>query len=295
LACHPAVGTNDSDLSAGMSGSGRILRRPIMGTRQKSDPADKKMRFGVYLLPNLFTSGTLFCGFYAIIAAIKGNHQDAAVAIVIAAVLDGLDGRVARLTKTTSKFGMEYDSLSDLVAFGVAPGILAFLWGLQNYGRLGWLAAFLYVATTALRLARFNSLNLAGQGVPKNYFLGLPCPSAAGTVATTVFLFQYFGILGPVRHVAVLIMVYCLSFLMVSSLRYYSFKEIQWLQRHPFSGMVGLILAIVVIAMEPKVTLFVLAVIYVLSGPALMTVRVMMKAAPSGETASKMKGKRNEQ
>jgi len=114
-------------------------------------------------------------------------------------------------------------------------------------------------------------------------------------VATTVFLFQYFGILGPVRHVAVLIMVYCLSFLMVSSLRYYSFKEIQWLQRHPFSGMVGLILAIVVIAMEPKVTLFVLAVIYVLSGPALMTVRVMMKAAPSGETASKMKGKRNEQ
>ena len=245
-----------------------------MKQKQSGDSADKTSRRSIYLLPNLLTSASLFSGFYAIIAAIKGNYQAAAVAILIAGILDGLDGRVARWTRTTSRFGMEYDSLSDLVAFGVAPGILAFMWGLQYYGRLGWLAAFLYVATTALRLARFNTLSQSSS-TRDYYFLGLPCPSAAAVLATSVLLCQHFGIFGPVRHVAVLIIVYGLSFLMVSNVRYYSFKEIRWLQQHPFSGMVVLILAIMVVAMEPKVTLFVLIATYVISGPVLIPLRAL--------------------
>lgn len=246
-----------------------------MKQKQSGDSADKTSRRSIYLLPNLLTSASLFSGFYAIIAAIKGNYQAAAVAILISFVLDGLDGRVARWTRTTSRFGMEYDSLSDLVAFGVAPGILAFMWGLQDFGRLGWLAAFLYVATTALRLARFNTLSQSSNSSTRDYFLGLPCPSAGAVLATSVLLCQHFGIFGQVRHVAVLIMVYGLSFLMVSNVRYYSFKEIRWLQQHPFSGMVMLILAIMVVAMEPKVTLFVLIATYVISGPVLMSIRAL--------------------
>ncbi len=242
----------------------------------EGDPAERRPKRGVYILPNLFTSASLFSGFYAIVAAIDGNHQAAAIAILVSAVLDGLDGRVARLTKTTSRFGVEYDSLADLVAFGVAPGILALLWGLQGYGRLGWLAAFLYVATTALRLARFNVLSQNGKG-SKAYFLGLPCPAAAVLVAATVLFCQYIGILGPVRHVAILAMVYALSFLMVSSVRYYSFKDVRWFQQHPFSGMVALTLAIVVIASEPRVIVFVLMLGYVLSGPVFGTLGMLMQ------------------
>jgi CDP-diacylglycerol--serine O-phosphatidyltransferase len=248
-----------------------------MKQKQSGDSADKTSRRSIYILPNLLTSASLFSGFYAIIAAIKGNYQAAAVAILIAGILDGLDGRVARWTRTTSRFGMEYDSLSDLVAFGVAPGILAYMWGLQDYGRLGWLAAFLYVATTALRLARFNTLGQSSNisSTRNYYFLGLPCPSAGAVLATSVLLCQHVGIFGPVRHVAVLIMVYGLSFLMVSNVRYYGFKEVRWLQQHPFSGMVALILAIMVVAMEPKVTLFVLVATYVISGPVLMSFRAL--------------------
>ncbi|MEA3386620.1 MAG: CDP-diacylglycerol--serine O-phosphatidyltransferase [Thermodesulfobacteriota bacterium] len=248
-----------------------------MKQKQSGDSAGKTSRRSIYLLPNLLTSASLFSGFYAIIAAIKGNYQAAAVAILIAGILDGLDGRVARWTRTASRFGMEYDSLSDLVAFGVAPAILAYMWGLQDYGRLGWLAAFLYVATTALRLARFNTLsqNSNISSTRDYYFLGLPCPSAGAVLATSVLLCQHVGIFGPVRHVAVLIMVYGLSFLMVSNVRYYGFKEIRWLQQHPFSSMVVLILAIMVVAMEPKVTLFVLIATYVISGPVLMSIRAL--------------------
>ncbi len=241
----------------------------------QTDLTERRPKRGFYILPNLFTSASLFSGFYAIVAAINGNHQAAAIAILISAVLDGLDGRVARLTNTTSRFGVEYDSLADLVAFGVAPGILALLWGLQGYGRLGWLAAFLYVATTALRLARFNTLAQSSVKSSKAYFLGLPCPAAAVLVASTVLFCQHLGILGPVRHIAILGMIYALSFLMVSSVRYYSFKEVRWFQQHPFSGMVALIMAIVVIAMEPKVVIFAIMLTYVLSGPVLGTIRVL--------------------
>lgn len=240
-----------------------------------TDPLAGQPRRGAYLLPNILTSACLFSGFYALVAAIQGHYQTAAIAILVAGIFDGLDGRVARLTQTTSRFGVEYDSLSDLVAFGVAPGILAFMWGLQNFGRLGWLAAFLYVATTALRLARFNVLSTGASSDAKSYFLGLPCPSAAGMIATTVLMCQHFGILSPVRHFGVLAMVYVLSYLMVSTVRYPSFKEVRWFQEHPFSSMVGLILAIMILATEPKVTFFLVGVAYILSGPVGLTVRAL--------------------
>ncbi|MGC9021581.1 MAG: CDP-diacylglycerol--serine O-phosphatidyltransferase [Dissulfurimicrobium sp.] len=239
-----------------------------MVTRQQIENPVKNPRRGAYLLPNLITSAALFSGFYAIISAINGNYQGSAVAIFVAAIFDGLDGRIARLTKTTSRFGIEYDSLSDLVAFGVAPAVLGFVWGLREYGRLGWLAAFIYAATTALRLARFNTLSFSGMG-SKRYFVGLPCPSAACTVASLVLLCQYLGMAGPIRHVGVLAIVYILSFLMVSNVRYYSFKEMRWFHRHPFSGIIVVLMAMTVVAIEPKVTLFVVMSVYVLSGPVL--------------------------
>ncbi len=246
-----------------------------MGKKYDSAPIEtKRSRKTIYLLPNLLTSASLFSGFYALIAAIQGRFVPAAIAILVASVFDGMDGRVARLTGTTSKFGVEYDSLSDLIAFGVAPAVLAFMWGLSGFGRLGWLAAFLYVATTALRLARFNVLSHSGVS-SKKYFLGLPCPSAAAMVATSVLIAQHIGINGPVRHFSVLVMIYVLSFLMVSSVRYTSFKEVRWFQRHPFTGVVGLILAIMVLAIQPKVTLFIVMATYVLSGPLLMTFRIL--------------------
>lgn len=233
-------------------------------------------RKGAYILPNLFTTASLFSGFYAIVAAVKGDFQVAAWAILISGILDGLDGRVARMTGTTSRFGVEYDSLADLVAFGVAPGMLGFMWGLQDFGRLGWLAAFLYVATTALRLARFNTLGLMGKGSSR-YFTGLPCPSAAAMVATTVLMFQFMGIMGPVKHNAVLFMVYALSFLMVSNVRYASFKEVPWLHQHPFSSLVAFVLVLVVLAVEPRVTLFGVFFVYVLSGPLLYSYNLVFR------------------
>ncbi len=230
--------------------------------------ANKGPRKGAYILPNLLTSASLFAGFYSLVAAFNGNYLASAWAILVSGIFDGLDGRVARITGTTSKFGVEYDSLADLVAFGVAPGILAFTWGLQAYGRLGWLAGFLYVATTALRLARFNTLGSSGPG-SKRFFIGLPCPSAAAMVATTVLLCHHFGILGPVRHYGVLLLIYSLSFLMVSNVRYHSFKEMKWLNQHPFRGVIAFLLTMVIIAIEPKVTLFLLFFAYVFTGPLL--------------------------
>ena len=232
---------------------------------------------GLSLLPNFLTTMSLFCGFYAMVSAIKGDFVVSAWAIIAAACFDGLDGRVARLTRTTSKFGVEYDSLSDLVAFGVAPGLLGYVWGLQGFGRLGWLAAFLYVATTALRLARFNAISMSGNSSSR-YFMGLPCPSAAGIVATAILFSQYIGIVGPVRHIGFLALVYIVSFLMVSNVKYYSFKEVKWFERHPFSSLVVLIMFLIVIASEPRVTLFILGIVYGISGPVAILYRSALKA-----------------
>ena len=234
----------------------------------------------IYPLPCLFTIASLLSGFYAIISSINGNFFNAAVAIIIAGVFDGLDGRVARLTKTTSIFGMEFDSLSDLVSFGVAPALLAYLWALEPFGRYGWLAAFLYVATTALRLARFNSLSL--DKAPKD-FVGLPCPAAAGMIATTVLFSRYLGATETVKHVSIVLLVYLLSYLMVSNIRYVSFKHPAAKRKKTFQVTVGMVLLLILVAAEPPVTLFVVGLVYVLSGPLSAFYRKMHRSEEGAE------------
>lgn len=217
-----------------------------------------------YPLPCLLTCCSLFGGFYSIVASINGHFFAAAVAILIAAVFDTLDGRVARMTGSTSEFGKELDSLCDLVSFGVAPAILAYLWALTPYGRYGWLAAFLYVATTALRLARFNTLSASGPN-----FVGLPCPAAAMMIATTVMFSRFLGATDTVKHVSILLLVYVLSYLMVSNHRYLSFKQLDIKKGRTFQIVVFMLLFLILLATEPPVTLFVVALVYVLSGPTL--------------------------
>jgi len=239
----------------------------------------KEKRRGIYLLPNLVTTASLFCGFYAIIAAIQGNFYQAALSILIAAVLDGLDGRIARITRTTSAFGIQYDSLSDLIAFGLAPAILVFLWALKPFNRFGWMAAFLYAVCGALRLARFNVQ--VGQ-IGNNYFVGLPIPAAATIVATTIlFVFQIGGT-GATGYLAVLIMIYVLSFLMVSNIHYPSFKGLKLAERRSFNFLVAVVLVFVLVALEPFLMLSVGILGYVLSGPLLAVVNLKKKTSPEG-------------
>lgn len=235
--------------------------------RIKRKTTRDSMKKGIYVLPNFFTTLSLLSGFYAIISVMDGKFQHAACAILVSLLLDGIDGRVARLTRSTSRFGVEYDSLTDLLAFGIAPGLLAFSWALVPFGRFGWLAAFLYVACGALRLARFNVQVDSAKG---NRFVGLPIPAAASLIACTVLLFYYIGHNEGTKHIAVLIMIYTLSFLMVSNISYNSFKELGLLKRKPFSFMVALVLILVVIAARPQIMLFTLILSYVLSGPAAM-------------------------
>jgi CDP-diacylglycerol--serine O-phosphatidyltransferase len=232
--------------------------------RKKRKRMKGGVRRGVYILPNLLTSGSLVGGFYAIVAAFNGDYIIAAIAIMIAFFFDGVDGRVARLTRTTSRFGVEYDSLADLVAFGVAPGILVFSWALQPYGRVGWLAAFLYVACGALRLARFN---VQADTMEHRFFRGLPIPMAACMIAASVFLLHHLGEEGETKHLSLLILIYVLAFLMVSNIRYPSFKDLELIKRKPFSALVAMILTIVVVVAEPAIMLFTFSILYILIGP----------------------------
>jgi len=213
----------------------------------------------------MLTVCSLFSGFYSMIASINGHFFAAAIAILVAAVFDGLDGRVARMTGSTSTFGMELDSLCDMVSFGVAPGLLAYLWALTPYGRYGWLAAFLYVAATALRLARFNAQSVAS---PSHDFTGLPCPAAAGVIATAVmFSSNVFKTTETVQHISVLLVVYLLSYLMVSTHKYSSFKHVDIPKEKRFHLIVGMILVLILLAGDPPKTLFPAIFLYVLSGP----------------------------
>jgi CDP-diacylglycerol---serine O-phosphatidyltransferase len=231
-------------------------------------------------LPCMFTIASLFCGFYSIIAGIKGDFVVAAIAILIAAVFDGLDGRVARLTGTTSTFGMELDSLCDLVSFGVAPGLLAYLWALQPFNRYGWLAGFLYIATTALRLARFNCQHSSAS----KHFIGLPCPAAAAMISATVLFIHFLGIEGTVNHISLLFLVYILSYLMVSTHLYYSFKQTESQKSRTFQLLVGTLLLFILIAAEPEVMLFVLFLSYIISGPLFALFRRVRKIFRSPST-----------
>lgn len=216
----------------------------------------------IYVLPNLLTTMNMFSGFLAIVYAIKGEFVIAAYAIVAAAIFDQLDGRVARLTHSMSKFGAEYDSLCDLVSFGVAPSVLLYLWALQPFGRIGWLASFLFTACGALRLARFN---VQATIIEKAYFQGLPIPMAAGIVASSVLAFTDLGI-EPQGHWGLLAMTALLSLVMVSTFRYRSFKDIDLKERLPFTYLVAGVAILALIAIRPEVTLFILFLTYAVLG-----------------------------
>ncbi|HOJ43431.1 MAG TPA: CDP-diacylglycerol--serine O-phosphatidyltransferase [Syntrophorhabdaceae bacterium] len=234
----------------------------------------KKKGKGIYILPNILTSISLLSGFYSIVSAIDRKFIYASIAVFISGIFDMLDGRVARLTGASSRFGVEYDSLCDLIAFGVAPGLLVYLWALKGYGRFGWLAAFLYVACGALRLARFN---IQVDNVQRKYFLGLPIPAAAITIAGSVLFYSWLGFKSELKTIVMPIMVYLLAFLMVSEIKYYSFKDIPFFKGKPFHSTITVVLLLVIIFIEPKVTLFILASLYLLSGP-IYTLFVRKKA-----------------
>jgi CDP-diacylglycerol--serine O-phosphatidyltransferase len=236
----------------------------------RSVPEGRRRRRGFYILPNLLTTGGLLAGVYSLVASLRGDFFLAPVAIMAANVFDVLDGRVARVTKTTSEFGSQYDSLADLVAFGVAPAILLYRFALEPWGSLGWLAAGLYVVCGALRLARFN---VQRDDVPKRNFVGLPIPAAAEVIASSVLLYVYLFGSAPTQAAEVtrrfgwLLLSYALAILMVSAIRYFSFKELELGRRQPFSVLLAVIVALMVFLAEPQIFLFVGAVGYAASGP----------------------------
>jgi CDP-diacylglycerol---serine O-phosphatidyltransferase len=230
------------------------------------------MRGGVFLLPSLLTLGNLLGGFYAIVSVFNGDHLRAAVAILIAAVFDALDGAVARMTGSVSEFGVQFDSLADLVSFGVAPGLLAFSWALFPFNRVGWLACFLFVSCGALRLARFN---VQARAVDKRFFVGLPIPAAAGFIASfvlfmkdssSVILFDKEVFSSSLTSGLAVVAIYSLSFLMVSRVRYRSLKGVDFKKRRPFTLLVVLILCFLLIASQPSLLIFGFFFCYVLSG-----------------------------
>ncbi len=223
-------------------------------------------RKGVYLLPNLFTTASLFAGFLGILWAVSGRYESCAMAMLVSALFDGLDGKVARLTNTTSEFGVQYDSLCDLVAFGLSPALLLYHWQLGAFGRLGLMACFLFAACGALRLARFN---VQSANTSKKFFIGLPIPAAACIIATLVLAAPYLpkSIVQNALPLICLVLAYLLSFLMVSRVRYASFKEYGLLRTHPFSSMVTAILLFVLVASQPRILGFVFLMAYMVSGP----------------------------
>ena len=236
----------------------------------------KQQRRGIYLLPNLFTTAALFAGFYAIVAAMSGRFEAAAVAIFVAMVLDGADGRIARMTNTQSAFGAEYDSLSDVVSFGLAPALVAYELTLSGLGKLGWLVAFLYAAAAALRLARFNTqLGTAD----RRYFQGLPCPAAAAVVAGWIWVctdheWASTNIAGMTAAITV-----ATGLLMVSNVRFHSFKELDLKGRVPFVAILVVVLIFVLVSTDPPIVLFSVSLCFALSGPVLTLLQIRKRRA----------------
>lgn len=222
----------------------------------------KKKHAYILVLPSLFTTGNLFCGFYAILHSFRNDFEKAAYAIMLAGIFDVLDGRVARITRSTSKFGVEYDSIADVVSFGVAPAVLVYVWALQPLGRLGWAASFFFAACGALRLARFNTIS---EELPKSYFLGLPIPAAANMVAVSYIAYHN----EPFPNVDKIAVFACfiLGFLMVSSVRYRSFKDFDLRHRRSFPQLVLLVMALTSVAVNPEQAMAVVVGLYVLWGP----------------------------
>jgi CDP-diacylglycerol---serine O-phosphatidyltransferase len=226
-----------------------------------------RLKKGVYLIPSLFTAGNLICGFFSIISTFNGQYFQATLFIILAHLLDGLDGYAARLTKTTSQFGIEFDSLADLVSFGVAPAILAYYWALVPWGTWGWLAACLYVVCGALRLSRFN---VQIRNVEKSHFVGLPIPAAAEMIAAIVLMYYFLGGEGATnKQIILLLVIYLLAGLMVSNFHYFSLKQLDLKKRHPFWMLISAIILIKLTIAEPQIMFFTVFLLYTLSGPLL--------------------------
>jgi len=248
---------------------------------QSNEQPVKKRGRGIYLLPNLITTAALFAGFYGIVAATQGKFEQASVAVFIAMILDALDGRVARMTNTQTEFGAEYDSLADMSSFGLAPALVMYEWSLSSLvhtsftlGKLGWLAAFLYVASGALRLARFNT---KASNTDKRYFQGLPSPAAAGVVVGFVWASFDNGIAGKDVSLIALPLIVFAGVMMVSNVSYYSFKDIDFHNKVPFMAMLAVVLIFVFAAIDPPITLFGVFFIYALSGPLVSVMRRFKK------------------
>jgi len=242
-----------------------------------SEDGKKVTRRGIYLLPNLLTTASLFSGFFSIVSAINGNFIASGMALFAAQMLDGLDGRVARLTNSQSLFGAQYDSLCDVISFGLAPAIIVFLWGLDSLGQTGWVFSFFYVAAAALRLARFNTYI----GSEDSYFKGLPSPVASGMVVYYVWAMSSYGIqggeVGSFLAIFTAILTGCVSLLMVVNVPYYSFKEIELKKRVPFFSMLFVVFIFALISIDPPIVLVTCAFVYVLSGPIIWAVKALRK------------------
>ncbi len=243
-----------------------------------SEDGQKVRHRGVYLLPNLFTTGALFCGFYAVVSAMNGNFSHAAVAIFVAMLLDGMDGRVARMTNTQSAFGEQYDSLADMVSFGVAPALVVFSWALHDLGRWGWAAAFIYTACAALRLARFNTQIGV---VDKKYFIGLASPAAAAVVAAMVWVWHDSK---PELAVLAALATAFTGLLMVSNFRYTSFKSLDFRGRVPFGFMLLVVMVFALLIIYQQQGVLVLAVLYGLSAPMVWLYQSLLRRKSAVET-----------
>ena len=236
---------------------------------------------GIHILPSLFTTGNVFCGFYAFVAVLNEQFYFAAWAIAAGMIFDGLDGRIARLTKTTSAFGEQYDSLADIITFGMAPAFLAYSWVLKPFGRLGWMAAFLFLLCATLRLARFNVTN---PEIRSKHFIGLPSPASAVVIASIVIAFE--DLFATRMNPFIMVMVvYALAFLMVSNIKYPAFKQFDFKKRVVFSRFLFLILFIYVLATIPRVALFILGITYAIIGPIGLLIKNKKLAAESNETS----------
>jgi CDP-diacylglycerol--serine O-phosphatidyltransferase len=243
--------------------------------------SEHKHHRGIYLLPNLFTTAAMFAGFYAIIAAMNQRYEAAAIAVFIAMVLDGLDGRIARMTNTSSPFGAEYDSLSDMVSFGVAPSLVMYEWSLVfmkdmgwQWGKLGWMAAFFYATMAALRLARFNT---KVETADKRFFQGLPSPTAAALMMGMIWVMEELAITGNEVKVYAFVMTIVAGALMVSNVTYFSFKQIDMRHKVPFMVLLAIVVVFMLITIEPGKVLFGMALLYTISGPIIYLLRKLRR------------------
>ena len=244
--------------------------------RRRGDEERRRFRRGVYLLPSMFTMANMFCGYACIVYSMRGEFASAAPFIGFAIVLDMLDGRIARLTGSTSAFGLEFDSLADVISFGIAPAILVFAWGLQPLGRLGWAAGFLFVAAAAVRLARFN---IQAGSVDKRYFVGLPSPAAAGIPAATVYAYPW-GFQGYVEALPVLALVIVPAMLMVSTIRFRSFKSFNLQARRSYPVLILIAIGLALLAAQGEIVLLVLAYGYLASGFIGLAIQRFQKRPP---------------